>query len=146
MAMEATRTVLVIEDDAILRELLDEVLSDAGYRVVQAADADHALSLAAAERPVLILLDFVLPDRPGADVLVGLKQGDDTGHIPIIALSGLPESRGDGPLPPDAWISKPFDLDVLLAQVGRLAGGLPWTPPSPALAEPARSNAAGRVG
>jgi two-component system, cell cycle response regulator DivK len=105
MAMEATRTILVIEDDAILRKLLDEVLSTAGYRVVQAADARYGLSLAAAERPALILSDCVLPDGPGADV-----------------------------------------LDLLLAQVAHLADGLPWTPPAPALAEPARSNAAGRMG
>ena len=105
MATEAMRTILVIEDDAILREVLYEVLSAARYRMLEAADAEHGLSLAAAVRPVLILSDCVLPDRPGADV-----------------------------------------LDVLLTQVAHLADGLPWTPPSSVLAEPVRSDAAGRVG
>jgi DNA-binding response OmpR family regulator len=119
--MEKTRTVLVIEDEASVQALLYEVLSDAGYRVLQAYDGVQGLDLAMSDRPHLIILDFGLPVQPAMDILVRLKDGRDTRRIPVIALTDQPASLGDGPLPLDAWLPKPFDIDALLVQVNRLA-------------------------
>ena len=119
--MEKTRKVLVIEDEPILQVLLYEVLSDEGYHVLQAHDGVRGLDLAMSDRPHLIILDFGLPVMSGTDIMVRLKDGHDTRRIPVIALTGQPASIGDGPLPLDAWLPKPFDVDALLAQVNRLA-------------------------
>ena len=144
MAMEATPTVLVIEDDGLIQDLLHEVLADAGYRVLRATDGEHGLGLAASDRPAVILLDLGLPDTSGPDILAKLKAGRDTRHIPIIAVTGQPASLGSRSFPLDGWIAKPIDVDVLLAQVGRVAD-LPRSAPmfSPVV-EPARSTALDR--
>ena len=57
MAMDTTRTVLVIEDDAMIQELVHDVLVDEGYRVLRASDGEAGLRVAASDRPGLILLD-----------------------------------------------------------------------------------------
>jgi len=124
--MATIRTVLVIEDEAMLQVLLYEMLSDEGYRVLQAYDGVHGYHLASTDRPHLVILDFGLPLQSGADVLVRLKDGDDTRRIPVIAVTGQPALFGSGPLPLDAWLPKPVDFDELLAQVDRLAD---WPPP-----------------
>ena len=119
MAMNTSRTVLVIEDDAMIQELVHEVLVDEGYRVLRASDGEAGLRVAASDRPGLILLDFGLPHVSGADVLARLKQSQVTSQIPVIAVTGRPAELGGTSLPLDGWIAKPFDLDALLAQVER---------------------------
>jgi two-component system, chemotaxis family, chemotaxis protein CheY len=141
MAMEATRTVLVIEDDGLIQDLLHEVLADAGCRVLHATDGEHGLGLAASDRPALILLDLGLPGTSGADILAKLTDGRDTKRIPIIAVTGQPASLGGGPFPLDGRIAKPFDLDVPRAQVGRVADLPSSAPVFPPVVEPARSTA-----
>ena len=117
--MNASRTVLVIEDDAMIQDLVHEVLVDEGYRVLQASDGETGLRVAASDRPGLILLDFGLPRMSGANVLTRLKHDPATSQIPVIAVTGQPTAPGTGPWPIDGWIAKPFDLDTLLAQVER---------------------------
>jgi two-component system phosphate regulon response regulator PhoB len=120
--MTHTRTVLVIEDEALLQAVLHAVLSDEGYDVLQAYDGAQGLDLATSRRPHLILLDFGLPVQSGADILARLKGRDDTRRIPVIALTGQPSPVGAEPLPLDAWLPKPFDIDALITEVDRLAG------------------------
>ena len=127
--MDATRTVLVIEDDALIQELVHDVLVDEGYRVLRASDGEAGLRVAASDLPGLILLDFGLPHMSGANVLSGLKHDAATRQIPVIAMTGQPTSLGAGPLPIDGWIAKPFDLDALLAQVERFVDVPDWTAP-----------------
>ena len=119
MAMDATRTVLVIEDNALIQDLVHDVLVDEGYCVLQASDGEAGLRVAASDRPGLILLDFGLPHMSGASVLTELKHDPATSRIPVIAMTGQPASLGAGALPIDGWIPKPFDIDALLAQVER---------------------------
>ena len=119
--MHEIRTVLVIEDEALLQLLLYEMLSDRGYRVLQAHDGARGLHLATSDRPHLIILDFGLPVHSGVEILHRLKDGYTTRRIPVIAVTGQPTLLGDAPLPLDAWLPKPFDLDALLAQADRLA-------------------------
>jgi DNA-binding response OmpR family regulator len=119
--MDTTRTVLVIEDEAILQTVLYDVLSDEGYDVLQAYDGAQGLDLATSRRPDLIILDFGLPVHSGADILARLKGRDDTRWIPVIAMTGLTALLGGGALPVDGWLPKPFDVDALIMQVDRLA-------------------------
>ena len=139
MAMDATRTILMIEDDAMIQDLIHDVLLDEGYRVLRASDGEDGLRVAASDGPGLILLDFRLPRMSGANVLARLKHDPATSHIPVIAVTGQPTSLVDRSLPVDGWIAKPFDLDVLLAQVERFVDVPASTAPRVLIADPAQS-------
>lgn len=116
------RTVLVMEDDAPSRDLLVELLDQAGFSVLEAADGQHGLSLARERRPNVILLDLSLPPTSGLDVLDRLRAEQATRHIPVVVVSGQPPSAATaGTGQPDAYIRKPFDIGDLLAHVERVA-------------------------
>jgi DNA-binding response OmpR family regulator len=121
MPRDQAATVLVVEDDASIRDLLHEVLEGEGYRVLRAVDGVQGFHLATADRPDVILLDIGITPASGADLLGRLRGNDSTTRIPVIALAGQPPPAGDVPHRPDGWIEKPFDLDTLLEHVGRLA-------------------------
>ena len=113
-------TVLVIEDDIAIGDLVGELLSDEGAVVVRAGDARSGLGLANDSRPDLILLDHRLPDGSGASVLRSLKQAAATHAIPVVMMSGSAQQLASLVPAPDALVAKPFDLDDLLGVVGRL--------------------------
>ena len=116
----APPTVLVIEDDAAIGDLVEELLADEGAVVVRAGDARSGLGLANDSRPDLILLDHRLPDRTGASVLRSLRQADATRAIPVVMMSGSAQQLASLVPAPDALVAKPFDLEELLGVVGRL--------------------------
>jgi CheY-like chemotaxis protein len=121
MAHDRAPTVLVVEDDASIQDLLHEVLVDEGYRMLRAADGAEGLRLAASDRPAVILLDMRIPPTSGAELLARLRQDQATAHIPVVALSTQPPPAGGGPDGLAGRIEMPFDLGVLLEQIGRLA-------------------------
>jgi CheY-like chemotaxis protein len=86
-------TILLVEDSKFLRIATERVLSKAGYTVVSAADGEEALSMAITRLPNLILLDMLLPKLSGPDVLRSLKRDSRTAHIPVVVLSGLPQTN-----------------------------------------------------
>jgi DNA-binding response OmpR family regulator len=110
--------VLIVEDDEVLRAVLEDALGAEGYAVTATDSAVGALSLARLVEPHAILLDLGLPYRSGASLLADLKAHRDTADIPVIVLSGLVEG-----LPPHrraqaaAVLEKPVDLDALLGAV-----------------------------
>jgi DNA-binding response OmpR family regulator len=109
--------ILIIDDDALLRRSLAYNLERAGYRVSSAANAEDALSLAARDRPDLVLLDIGLPGMDGMDALRHFRARVD---VPVIFVTArrreLDEVLGLQ-MGADDYITKPFDLDVLLARV-----------------------------
>ena len=86
--MPSAAPVLLVEDDALLRQAFKILLEDAGYRVFEAGSAGEALDVAEQETPALVVLDMGLPDRPGLDVARELRLREETRDIPIIALTG----------------------------------------------------------
>ncbi len=115
-------TVLVVDDEPILRMLLTEVLEEEGYTVREAVDAT-ALQVAVQEQPDLILLDLNLPDTDGVTIAAHLRQDERTRAIPIVVISVAVDltarARAMGA---DAVLVKPFDLDEALACIRRLVG------------------------
>jgi CheY-like chemotaxis protein len=115
-------TVLIIDDDVDLLELLTELLSGAGYSVATADSVLGAVALAQRIRPVVILLDLGLPYKSGASLLTDLRADRRTASIPVIVVSGLAED-----LPRErrelayAVVTKPFETAKLL-QLVRDAG------------------------
>jgi CheY-like chemotaxis protein len=85
----AMQSVLLVEDNRILRLATRHHLMKAGYRVFVAEDGEQALASASSEAPDIVLLDMILPKLSGPDVLVRLKSDPVTAHIPVIVLTGL---------------------------------------------------------
>ncbi len=82
-------TILIVDDEADSRELLEAVLAGGGYGVVQADSGAAALARATASPPDLILLDLMLPGMDGFEVCQRLKQASATGAVPIIVVTAL---------------------------------------------------------
>jgi DNA-binding response OmpR family regulator len=110
---------LIVEDDPWTRLLIGDVLCQAGYAVQEASNGCAALRLAEREHPVLVLLDLVLPERSGLSVLAELKTAPATAHVPVIVVSGQTDLLGRAAGLADAVVTKPFDVDELLAKVSR---------------------------
>ena len=122
---ETTRpVVLLVDDDPDLRRLAQMQLSLQGFEVLQAATGLGALDLARTNNPDVILLDMMLPDIDGGEVLRRLHADPATEDIPVIFLSALTatEDRVKG-LSEGAvdWISKPHEPRELIARIGAAA-------------------------
>jgi DNA-binding response OmpR family regulator len=109
--------ILLVDDDALLRRSLTFNLEQAGYRVSAAANAEDALALAHRDPPDLVLLDIVLPGMDGLDAL---RHFQERLGVPVIFLTArrreLDQVLGLE-LGADDYVTKPFDLDVLLARI-----------------------------
>ena len=111
--------VLVADDDAINRQVLGELLKPE-YTVVMAKNGQQTLELAARHQPDLILLDVVMPDMDGYEVLRRLRADPQTESIAVIFISGLdrPEDEANGlNLGASDYIAKPFNATVVTARV-----------------------------
>ncbi len=124
--MAASRDILIIEDDAILRGALAEWLQAAGYGVRQATDGSAGLAAVSLAPPALVVTDIHLPGTSGTTVITELKQQHP--DIPIIAISGLFNSGhgvdADAALALGAAraLAKPFKRADLLGAVADLLG------------------------
>jgi two-component system phosphate regulon response regulator PhoB len=112
--------ILVVEDDADIRLTLEQNLIDAGYVVMVAETAAEAIRLAGVQRPDLVLLDLMLPDRPGSEVCRALRGNPDTREVPVIMVTarGGEEDRIDGfGHGADDYVAKPFSMQELLLRI-----------------------------
>jgi len=83
------KKILIIEDDKFLRELIFRKLINEGYDVKEAVDGEDGLKIAEKEKPDLILLDLILPEMDGFEVLAKIKEKPALSQIPVIILSNL---------------------------------------------------------
>jgi len=81
-------TILLVEDEPLLRRAFRTLLEACGYRTLEAGTAGEALARVADEVPGLILVDLGLPDRDGLDLVRELRARADTRRVPVVALSG----------------------------------------------------------
>jgi len=114
-------SVLVVQYDAAIRELVAEVLNDAGYRVLEADRGSAALRLAQQHVPSVVLTDHMLPDMSGLDLLEQLKVHPASRFIPVMVVSGRAHQLAERDHGADRLLAKPFDIDVLLEHVDALA-------------------------
>ena len=113
-------TILIVEDEQDIRELLAYNLEKEGYATVQAADGKEGLELARSRKPDLILLDLMLPKMDGLAVCRELERDSGTVRIPIIMLT----ARGEDvdrilgfELGADDYVVKPFNIRELLLRI-----------------------------
>ena len=118
-------TVLVVEDDPANMKLALLLLRSAGYQVLQAADAQSALTVAPSPRPDLVLMDIRLPGMDGLAATRVLKQDALTRDIKIIAVTGL-AMAGDAQRAIDAgcdgYLSKPISYESFRATIEQVLG------------------------
>lgn len=122
---DVDRTILLVEDDHLLRDAFRMLLEDAGYQVIGAGTASKALELAAQRLPALIVLDLGLPDRPGLDVVRTLKADETLKAIPVVALTGRvgpEEERACLAAGCDRYLAKPVSPSELLRELPALIG------------------------
>jgi two-component system cell cycle response regulator DivK len=86
------KTILQIEDNYANRRLVERVLEQSGYRLLNAADGQTGVDMAMEEPPDLILLDMGLPDMDGQTLVAILRESPRLSEVPIIALTAWPDS------------------------------------------------------
>lgn len=115
-----TGKILLIEDEADLREEIADMLAFAGYLVYTASDGIEGLSLAKALDPALIVCDVMMPGLDGYDVLDMLRSGSEPNDVPFLFLtakSAREDMRRGMNLGADDYLTKPFNMDELLEAV-----------------------------
>jgi CheY-like chemotaxis protein len=116
-------TVLVVEDNALNLKLVRDVLGHAGYRVLEAGDAEHGIALARDEGPDLILMDIQLPGIDGVEALGRLRADAATAGIPVVALTALAMKEDRERFMAagfDGYLEKPLSVPALAGQVAEL--------------------------
>ncbi len=119
----AQRTVLVVDDEDVIRETVREILTDEGYHVVAAANGSEVLGLVEKERPDVILLDIWMPEMDGIVLLRQIKREHPDARIVMISGHGSIHTAVTATqLGAFDFIEKPLSLDGLLATVERACG------------------------
>jgi DNA-binding response OmpR family regulator len=108
-------TILVVEDDPQLRQVISEVLSDEGFTVHEASDGQRALEEIAADTPDLVLSDISMPRLTGVELAEELSRREDP--VPIVLMSAASNAP---PTSGTMFLPKPFTIDELLALVARV--------------------------
>ncbi len=114
------KTILVVDDEQVLRENIDAYLTNANYQVIQAKDGEEALDLFNLHKPDLIVLDLMIPKIMGEDVCVKVRE---VSNVPIIMLTAktAEDSVINGlNIGADDYIAKPFSVKELVARVNSL--------------------------
>lgn len=124
----ATKTVLLVEDDDVVRQLTVEVLEEFGYRVHALRDGPSALEVLRGDQPFdLLMSDIGLPGMDGRALVEAARQLRPT--LPVLFASGyserelLDEVRARDTAAATDSIVKPYDLNLLASRLGELAGG-----------------------
>ena len=112
--------ILLVEDEAPIREMLGYTLMKEGYTLREAADVEQAGPMLANDKPDLVLLDWMLPGMNGADYARRIRNNPDTRDIPIIMLTARGEEADKVralDVGADDYITKPFSTKELLARI-----------------------------
>jgi two-component system cell cycle response regulator DivK len=116
----SNRRVLVVEDHQDNRRILRDLLTNAGYEVIEAVDGPQALAVATTEMPALILMDIQLPILDGYECTRRLRQNPAMSQIPIIAITSYALSGDEDRARAagcNGYVSKPYSPRNLLATI-----------------------------
>ena len=115
------KTVLVVDDEPVLRVLVREILQDEGYAVIDAVDGRSMLELLNGVQPDLVLMDVMMPGIDGREAYRMLRSRTDSPDLPVVMMSAAVQpSKLDPSI--SAFLRKPFDLNELLELVAQLIG------------------------
>jgi DNA-binding response OmpR family regulator len=115
------KRIVMVEDEADVARYLAAAITDEGYEVFIATNAEEGTSLVHSEQPDLVCLDLVMPGRTGASLYRELREATELSGMPIVVVSGVSAEDaqdrllfGEGFTPPDAFIEKPVNLPLLI--------------------------------
>ena len=119
------KTILIVDDEKKIRELLDLRLSSEGFSVIQAADGEEGVAQAREHSPDLIIMDVMMPKMDGAEAVKELQENSATKDIPVIFLTSIitKEEETDQAFgiqldtKKHRFIAKPFETPVLIAEI-----------------------------
>lgn len=116
-------TILIVDDEYLIADILGYALEDEGYMVVKASNGRRGLEVLDRERPELVITDFMMPMMDGVEFAEAIRSRPASVDLPILLMSGAHGSIGRST--PDlfaAVFDKPFDLDQVVAKVHELIG------------------------
>ena len=115
-----TKRILVVEDTEDNRQIVRDLLSSAGYELIEAADGAEGVAAAEREKPDLILMDIQLPGMDGYEATRRIRAIPDIGKVPIIAVTSYALAGDEAKTREagcDGYVAKPFSPRQLLAKV-----------------------------
>jgi len=116
-------TILIVDDEYLIADILSFALEDEGYLTVTAGSGQRALSILERERPQLIITDYMMPGMNGIELAEAVRAHKTLGHLPMILMSGAQAHLGIAR--PDLFVEvfdKPFDIQAVLSRVKTLLG------------------------
>ncbi len=119
------RKVLVVDDEMNIRRFLRHLLEAEGFTVFEARTGNEAIAAAKEHHPDVMLLDLMLPDINGLDVLKAVKEQEETKDVSVIILSIIQDREKGYRLGASDFLSKPIDREKLLDRIARYVGGRP---------------------
>lgn len=125
-------TILVVDDEANIRDILEFFLKEAGYEVASTGDPDEALALAREGGPDLVLMDVMMPRMDGFDLCQMMHTHAGTAGIPVVFLTALGDdiSRECAKVSGGSfYLQKPFTREEVLEAVRRALAARPPAPP-----------------
>lgn len=122
------KKILIVDDEPDVVTYLSTLLEDAGYGTISASNGEEGLEKVRGESPDLITLDITMPEKSGVRLYTELKNDDALRSIPVIVVTGIQgeiekflSTRRQVP-PPDDFVAKPVDRDLLVEKVKKLIG------------------------
>ena len=119
-------TIMVVDDNPDIVTIVKTLLEGKGFKVQSAYSGQEVFNLLAKKKPTLIILDIIMPQMDGMEVLVRLRRNQETRSVPVILLTGKVNDeavcRGYD-FGADYYVKKPFDTFNLLAGINLLLGG-----------------------
>lgn len=116
-------TILIVDDEYLIADILSFALEDEGYLTVTAGSGQKALSILDREKPQLIITDYMMPGMNGIELAVAVRAHKTLGQLPMMLMSGAQAHLGVAR--PDLFVDvfdKPFEIQSVLSRVKSLLG------------------------
>jgi len=127
------KKILIVDDEPDMVAFLATLLEDNGYETISAADGEEGMEKVKADKPDLISLDLLMPNKTGIKMFRELRKDDMLNNIPVVMVTGF--GKDDVPQmdfkqwikeravkPPEAYIEKPVDRELFLGEISRALG------------------------
>ncbi|MBM3206474.1 MAG: response regulator [Candidatus Staskawiczbacteria bacterium] len=118
------KNILIVEDDQFFRELLKKKLTSVGFSIIEASNGEDGIEKVKSKKPDLIILDLLLPNIDGFEVLSKVKTSSDTSSTPVIIVSNLGQQedieKGMKLGANDYLIKSQFDIESIVSKINNI--------------------------